>query len=97
MDLGMVARRVLALGAAGLPIALLLVACTFRDAICRSGEYPVMQVGGSGRQCVADGEEPPAGFRRYPAGQEPKHVDDEWDVYWRTRTIDQNGNVVQSQ
>jgi hypothetical protein len=95
VDLGIVARRV-AVGIAGLPAVLLLAACGFQEAICRSGEYPVMQVGGTGRQCVADGEEPPAGFRRYPAGQEPKHVDDKWDVYWRTHTIDQNGNVVQS-
>lgn len=64
------------------------------DAICRDGEYPVVQVGGTGRTCVADDEEPPAGFTRFPAGQEPGQVDDDWDRYWRTHTVDANGQVV---
>jgi hypothetical protein len=64
------------------------------DAICGSDDYPVLQVGGTGRQCVPAGEEPPAGFARFPAGQEPKHVDDEWDVYWRSHTLDQGGKVT---
>jgi hypothetical protein len=79
---------------AGVVAALALGGCTFRDAICGSDAYPVLQVGGTGRQCVSKGEEPPAGWARYPAGKEPKHVDDDWDVYWRTHTLDPEGNVV---
>ncbi len=96
MDLGFVRRRTAALAAVSLLAGGLAGGCAFRDAICGSGHYPVHQIGGTGRQCVAKGEEPPAGWTRYPAGQEPKHVDDEWDVYWRTHTIDQDGEVVPS-
>jgi hypothetical protein len=96
MDLGFVRRRGIGLATACLPAALLICGCTFQDATCGSDEYPVLQVGSTGRQCVAKGEEPPVGWTRFPAGQVPEHVDDEWDVYWRTHTIDQNGDVVQS-
>ena len=75
---------------------LLLGGCG-NDAICGGGEYPVQQVGGTGRQCVADEQDPPAGFARYPAGKEPKHVDDKWDVYWRTHAVDGKGNIVDKQ
>ena len=91
----LVRRLAATLTAAGLPAALMF-GCVFQEAICRSGEYPVLQVGGTGRQCVGKGDEPPAGFARYPADKEPKHVDDEWDVYWRTHTLDENGNVTES-
>jgi hypothetical protein len=96
MGPGPAGRRGIALAAACLLAALLVTACTFQDAICGSDEYPVLQVGGTGRQCVAGDAEPPAGWTRFPADQEPKHVDDEWDVYWRTHTIDRSGNVVES-
>jgi hypothetical protein len=89
-------RRAFALPTAGLFVAALVVACGFQDAICGSGEYPVQQIDNTGRQCVAKGEEPPAGWTRYPAGQEPKRVDDEWDVYWRTHTINQHGEVIEA-
>jgi hypothetical protein len=72
--------------------AALLTACG-PDAICGGDDYPVIQVGGTGRSCVAKGEDPPAGFARYPAGKEPKHVDDEWDVYWRDHTVDAKGEI----
>jgi len=65
-----------------------------KDAICGSDDYPVLQVGGSGRQCVPADQEPPAGFARFPEGQVPKHVDDEWDVYWRTHTVDSSGKTI---
>ncbi|MDP9815272.1 SCO0607 family lipoprotein [Spirilliplanes yamanashiensis] len=69
--------------------------CLGPDAICRSGEYPVKAVGNTtGAACVPDGEEPPAGYVRYPAGKEPRHVDDKWDRYWRTVVVDGNGAVV---
>lgn len=87
-------RRVTMFAIAGLLAAPLVGGCTFRDAICGSDDYPVLQVDGTGRQCVPKGDEPPAGFTRFPAGKEPKHVDDEWDVYWRTHKLDQSGNVV---
>jgi hypothetical protein len=64
------------------------------DAICRSGEYPVIQVGGTGRACVANGDQPPSGFARFPSGQEPEHVDDKWDTYWRTHTVNAQGQAV---
>ncbi|MCO8271666.1 hypothetical protein M1L60_13805 [Actinoplanes sp. TRM 88003] len=71
---------------------LLSAGCTIRDAICRSEEYPVAAVDSTtGRACVADGEEPPTGFVRFPEGKEPKHVDDEWDVYWRNHKLDERG------
>ena len=79
----------------GLVFAALLLGGCGTDAICGSGDYPVLQTGGTGRQCVARGQAPPAGFARYPAGQEPKHVDDKWDVYWRTHSLDRNGAVIE--
>jgi hypothetical protein len=45
---------------------------------------------------VADGQEPPEGYVRYPAGKVPKHVDDEWDKYWSNKIVDKNGNIVPS-
>ena len=64
------------------------------DAICRTGEYPVIQIGGTGRACVADDDDPPAGYTRFPAGQAPGQGDDDWDLYWRTHTVDANGRTV---
>ena len=54
-------------------------------------------VGGTGRQCVPDKQDPPTGFARYPSGKTPKHVDDQWDVYWRTHALDEHGNIVTPQ
>ncbi|WP_432967510.1 SCO0607 family lipoprotein [Dactylosporangium sp. CA-233914] len=74
-----------------LPIA----ACDMRERVCRDGEYPVKAVGNrTGAACVAKGLEPPAGYVRYPSGQEPVHVDDEWHRYWQTKVVDEHGNVV---
>jgi hypothetical protein len=72
----------------------LLVGGCGNDAICGGGEYPVQSINGTGRQCVSDQRQPPAGFARYPAGKEPRHVDDKWDVYWRTHAFDAAGNVI---
>ncbi|MFF2571395.1 SCO0607 family lipoprotein [Streptomyces sp. NPDC058084] len=66
----------------------------YQEAICSSGEYPVMSVGGTGSACVSDKQEPPAGFVRYPEGKVPQHVDDTWDVYWDTHTLDKDGNII---
>jgi hypothetical protein len=69
--------------------------CPARERICSSGMYPVKAVGNkTGRTCVPDGNQPPAGYVRYPAGKVPKYVDDEWDRYWRTVVVDENGTVV---
>ncbi|UUN31114.1 hypothetical protein KK483_09555 [Streptomyces sp. FIT100] len=66
----------------------------YREDICSSGEYPVMAVGDTGSACVSDGEELPAGYTRYPEGKVPQQVDDKWDVYWRTHTLDKDGNII---
>ncbi|MGW0771392.1 SCO0607 family lipoprotein [Streptomyces sp. NPDC002676] len=66
----------------------------YEEDICSSGEYPVMSVGGTGSACVSDKQEPPAGFVRYPEGKVPQRVDDKWDVYWNTHTVDKDGNII---
>nr|WP_222109920.1 hypothetical protein [Streptomyces cupreus] len=66
----------------------------YRENICSSGEYPVLQVNGTGSACVPDDQEPGEGYARYPEGEVPEYVDDKWDVYWRTHTLDENGDIV---
>jgi len=84
------------LTAAGVSAVFLVGGCSFQDAICGSDDYPAKQVGSTtGQVCVAEKEDPPAGYVRYPAGKVPKHVDDEWDKYWSTRIIDSKGNIVE--
>lgn len=85
--------------AAGLVVgglaSIFLVSGCGPDAICSSGEYPVAAVRSTtGRACVADGQEPPAGFVRFPAGKVPQHVDDEWDQYWSGHLLDEKGQEV---
>ncbi|MGI5451062.1 SCO0607 family lipoprotein [Streptomyces sp. CA-243310] len=75
-------------------LAATLAGCSMEDAICRGGEYPVMTVGATGSACVPDGKPPPEGYTRYPEGKVPRHVDDTWDVYWRTHTLDDRGNII---
>jgi hypothetical protein len=80
--------------AATLGLGLLTAGCV-DDAICRSDWYPVKQVGSqTGRDCVPEGQEPPAGYVRYPEGKVPKRVGDKWDAYWSTVVVDEQGNVV---
>ncbi|MEV7289305.1 hypothetical protein AB0O01_32955 [Streptomyces sp. NPDC093252] len=76
--------------------ALALTGCSLRiqEDICRGGEYPALSIGGGGSYCERDGDEPDAGFTRYPEGKVPQQVDDEWDVYWRTHTVDKDGEIV---
>ena len=52
--------------------------CSARERVCSSGEYPVRTVDASdgGLACTRDGEEPPAGYERFPAGEVPEYVDD---------------------
>ncbi|WP_033344480.1 SCO0607 family lipoprotein [Catenuloplanes japonicus] len=71
--------------------------CSGQEKICRDGEYPVKAVDSTtGRTCVADDEQPPSGYVRYPEGKVPEHIGDEWDTYWSTRTIDANGLVSEA-
>ncbi|MYW14889.1 hypothetical protein GT039_04610 [Streptomyces sp. SID2955] len=86
-------------GAAALTSAAVLAALTgcsleYRENVCSDGEYPVMPVGGTGGSCVGKDEEPPPGSVRYPEGKVPRQVDDRWDVYWRTHTLDTNGRIT---
>jgi hypothetical protein len=82
---------------AGVSAVFLVGGCTMQDAICAGGHYPVKLIGSdSGADCVPEGQEPPAGYVRYPAGKVPKHVDDEWDRYWSTRAIDAQGNEIKN-
>ncbi|GGR29274.1 hypothetical protein GCM10010251_51890 [Streptomyces aurantiogriseus] len=89
-----VRRSVLGLSLVGLSAAL-LTGCSIEEASCGGGEYPVLAVGSSGSSCVPNGEEPPAGYARYPEGKVPEHVGDKWDEYWSTRTLDENGKVIE--
>jgi hypothetical protein len=87
------ARRALVTALVAATVA--LGGCPVREHICSGGDYPVKAVGNkTGRTCVPEGQDPPAGYVRYPAGKVPKYVDDEWDRYWRTVVVDENGNVV---
>ncbi|WP_433543878.1 SCO0607 family lipoprotein (plasmid) [Streptomyces sp. CA-294286] len=84
---------VLAVAAAGLVLA--SAGCSLQDAICGGEEYPVLHVGSTGRACVPKSEEPPKGYARFPEGKVPQHVDDEWDTYWQSRTLDKDGKIIE--
>lgn len=90
---GRVTRSVWGLALAGVTAAV-LTGCSVEEAICSDGEYPVMTVGGTGSACVANDEEPPKGYVRYPEGKVPEHVGDKWDTYWDTHTVDENGKII---
>ncbi|AGZ41872.1 SCO0607 family lipoprotein [Actinoplanes friuliensis] len=84
------------LAAAAVAAALLTAGCSLNEAICSSDHYPVAAVGSTGRDCVPDGQEPPAGYVRFPEGKVPEHVGDEWDLYWNTHMIDKAGAIVEA-
>ncbi|MCX5338711.1 SCO0607 family lipoprotein [Streptomyces atratus] len=88
------ASAVAALASAAAVVALSGCSLAYEEDICSGGEYPVISVGGTGSACVPDGEQPPKGYTRYPEGKVPQQVDDEWDVYWRTHTLDTEGNII---
>jgi hypothetical protein len=80
--------------AAALGLSLLTTGCA-EDAICGSDSYPVKAVGSTtGQDCVAEGQDPPSGYVRYPEGKVPERVGDKWDEYWSKVVVDQQGNVV---
>ncbi|GAB2855938.1 hypothetical protein GCM10022221_64440 [Actinocorallia aurea] len=66
----------------------------YREDICNTAEYPALSVGGTGSACFPDGAEPAAGYARYPEGKVPQQVGDKWDLYWDTRTLDENGDII---
>ncbi|MFI8105815.1 SCO0607 family lipoprotein [Streptomyces sp. NPDC086023] len=84
------------LAVAGLVTALFATGCgTGADRVCGGGHYPVKAVGNTtGQDCVPDGQEPPAGYVRYPEGKVPEHVGDKWDDYWSKVVVDEKGNIV---
>ncbi|MFJ6086331.1 SCO0607 family lipoprotein [Streptomyces sp. NPDC092369] len=89
--------RVAVLASVVISTAGLLSACSFStaDAICNTGEYPVMAVGSSaGGACVTNGDAAPSGYVRYPKGKVPQHVGDKWDTYWDSHAVDAQGKVV---
>lgn len=89
------AAVVVGIVAVGVVACLLSAACSTRERICRSGEYPVKSVGSStGRSCVPNGREPDPGWVRYPEGKVPRYLDDKWDKHWSTTVFDADGNVV---
>ncbi|MFF2011920.1 SCO0607 family lipoprotein [Streptomyces sp. NPDC058195] len=88
-------RAAAGLALAAVAVAALTTGCSMEDAICGGGEYPVMTVGGTGSACQPDGEAPPKGYVRYPEGKVPAHVDDKWDLYWRTHTVDKKGDIIE--
>jgi hypothetical protein len=90
---GRARRRALAIVLAG--VVLIAGGCSIRERICSLGHYPVKAVGNkTGRTCVPAGQDPPAGYVRYPDDKMPQYVDDTWDQYWRTVVVDKNGDVV---
>ncbi|WP_369192175.1 SCO0607 family lipoprotein [Streptomyces sp. R08] len=89
--------RVVAAALVGAAAVGVLTGCAgfeYREDVCSQGEYPALAVGGSGSACFSDKEEPSAGYARYPAGKVPKQVDDKWDKYWNTHTLDRNGKII---
>ncbi|MFD9006459.1 SCO0607 family lipoprotein [Streptomyces sp. NPDC059582] len=92
-------RGLKAVGAAlvGAAAVVALTGCSgleYQEAICSSGEYPVLTVNGTGSACTANDEKPPSGYTRYPKGKVPQQVGDKWDVYWDTHTLDEDGNII---
>ncbi|MEV4426166.1 SCO0607 family lipoprotein [Streptomyces sp. R-07] len=90
-------RPLPALVVAGMTAALLLTGCASQERVCGSGRYPVKAVGNTdGQDCVADGQEPPEGYVRYPAGMVPEYVGDKWDRHWGTVVMDDEGRTVKN-
>ncbi|MFF4185062.1 SCO0607 family lipoprotein [Streptomyces sp. NPDC001691] len=92
---GAVRRGRLPVWVLGSAAALFAVAgCSTHDAVCGGGECPVLTVGATGRACVDNGQQPPKGYSRFPEGKVPQHVDDQWDRYWRSHTLDKHGRII---
>ncbi len=52
--------------------------CAWRERVCGADEYPVRTIATTddGLACTPDGEEPPAGYERFPDGEVPEYVDE---------------------
>ncbi|MYS80649.1 SCO0607 family lipoprotein [Embleya scabrispora] len=73
-----------------------ITGCSPEHAICGGDEYPVLNVGSTGRACVSNGDEPPKGYIPYPKGKVPEHVGDKWDTYWQSHTVDESGRTIEA-
>ncbi|MEU2231689.1 SCO0607 family lipoprotein [Streptomyces vietnamensis] len=89
--------RIATAALAGSAAVVTLTGCAgieYQEGICNSGGHPAMPVGGTGSACVSDGQEPPAGFVRYPEGKVPQQVGDKWDVHRDTHADDKDGDII---
>jgi hypothetical protein len=94
-----VRSSVVALSLAGVAAMGLTAGCgmDLRDHECMSDEYPVKATGPEGGSaCQTNGQAPPAGYVRFPAGQVPQRVGDKWDVYWETHGLDDKGRLIKN-
>ncbi|MFG3495972.1 SCO0607 family lipoprotein [Streptomyces sp. NPDC047928] len=89
-------RSLPCLALAGAATALLLTGCSIQDRMCGSDSYPVKAVRDTGGDCVANGQEPPEGWVRYPEGKVPEYVGDKWDVYWGDKLLDEKGRLIET-
>lgn len=65
-------QAVVAMAVVAVAASAQLTGCFMREAMCRSEEYPVKQVGSTtGGTCVRKGADPPSGYVRYPKGKSP--------------------------
>ncbi|MBO3752008.1 hypothetical protein J5X84_38575 [Streptosporangiaceae bacterium NEAU-GS5] len=83
-------------GAVGETAFFLFNRFVWREKVCMADEYPVKLIGSStGSRCVPNGQEPPEGFVRYPAGKVPMYLGDKWDRRWKDAVFDENGDLVE--
>lgn len=62
-----------------LPVVASLSGCLgWEEHMCNDGEYPTWRPDGPGATCFADSEQPTQGYVRYPAGDVPDLVDDDY-------------------
>ncbi|MFI0898502.1 SCO0607 family lipoprotein [Streptomyces sp. NPDC020983] len=91
-------RRTITLLLAGAAVITgLTAACSLdtREGMCMPDEYPVAAIGyAGGGGCVSEGQKPPSGTVRYPAGEVPQYVDDKWDKYWQNHALDAHGHLM---
>lgn len=72
-------KRLTAVTVAGLGVVLAGCSPLQREAECMPNEYPVWSTDHSGGSaCVKNGEAPPPGYAKYPAGHVPKYADQDY-------------------
>lgn len=76
----------------------MVTGCSFRERVCVRGEAPALQVDDGqltgGSRCVADGEEPPPSFIRYPPDLEPTYLEDKAEA---TRAVEERLRATNGQ